>query len=153
MAIGRGHNKGGRPSKKGRSLTLPGNPELPSKASMERIDRLWLKNYPEIVEAIQQTILTNGYKTAPEAVRHLLFVGISATPTDGEFRAAMTSVRSQMTQYLTTRFWAMLAELFASFEKDWREMHGSAFVDREIARLRGEAPKRCTTCGHEGAQP
>lgn len=132
--------KGGR----GRRLTLPGNPEIPKRSSIEVLNRLYLKNDPDIVDALERLIQENGYKTVPEAVRHLLYVAISATPWDGEFRAAMSSVRSQMIQYFTTRYWSMLKELLADFEKDFSQMNPTGYID---AMLQKQAEERANAKG------
>jgi hypothetical protein len=135
-------------------LVLPGteNPELPSRKSMHHIT-LFLKNEPVILDAIERLVHEAGYHTVHEAIRHLLFVGISATPTDGEFRAAMSSVRSQMQRYVTVRFWHLLNEMMSLYEKDWRSIDGHAFVEREIARFQGELPPKCAACGHDEGVP
>lgn len=135
----------------GRRVVPPGltDPEMPSKKAIETVNSLSLKQHPDLVAAIENLIITQGYRTVPDAIRHLLYVAVSATPIDGEFRAAMTSVRGQMLRYVTIAMWGHLKQLENDFVKDWKQADGHAFVEREIARVRGEVPPRCIACGHE----
>lgn len=122
---------------RGRRLTPPGNPEIPKRASLE-IMKVYLKNEPEIIDFMLHLIETCGYKTGPEAVKHLLYAGIAATPADGEWRAAMNSVKSQMTQFAATLIWRKLHEAFDEYMKIWLQMSPKDVVEAEIARLRFE---------------
>lgn len=138
-----------RKGPRGRALSLPGNPELPKRSSIEIMNRLYLRGDPDVVDAIMQLVYEAGYKSGPEAVRHLLYVAIAATPIDGEIRAAMQSVKSQMMQYFGTLFWSKANEMMREFEVDWGKMLTPEYVAREISRLKGELPPMCPTCGAE----
>lgn len=121
---------------------FPGDPEIPDAKSFEHVRSLRLKSDPDLIETLRRLMEERGYKTVPEAVRHLMYVGQSATPLDGEFRAAMASVKSQMIQYFTTRYWALLNQLIASFEEDWKRMDPNVKIEEEYAKIRAEQGSR-----------
>ena len=109
--------------------------KLPRKA-LERIAGVYLKNDTEIVDALERIVEENDYRTAPEAVRHLLYIGASATPLDGEFRAAMRNTKAQMIQYFTIRYWSLLNELVAEFYRDHSNLDAQQFVENEVEKNR-----------------
>lgn len=100
--------------------------------------KVYLKSEPEIVDFLMHLIETNGYKTGSEALKHLLYVGMAATPVDGEWRAAMNSVRSQMIQFVATLIWRKLHEAFDEYMRIWSQMSPMEVVETEIARLKFE---------------
>lgn len=114
------------------------NPEKPKRAQIEVLGRLYLRNDPDIVDAVERICEECGYATPAEGVRHLLRIAVSATPVDGEFRAAINHIKSQMTRFFTTRYWGLLNKLLAEYEEEWRKIDGSAMVAREVARFRLE---------------
>lgn len=107
-----------------------------SRKSIEVTRDLYLKSDPEIVDAIGRLIEEHGYTNVPEAIRHLLYVGIAATPVDGEFKAAIRSVKTQMVQYFTIGYWGMLKELVARYENDFSKMNAQDVIDAEIKKNR-----------------
>lgn len=123
-----------------------GKPDLGegiSRANIEVMRSLTLKNEPDLVDGIMQFADMSGLKTAPEVIRHLLRIAISATPMDGESRAAIINVKLKMTQYLGKLFWGKVAEMMVEFEKHWTPAIVLAAIQDEIARVkaeRGEAP-------------
>lgn len=114
------------------------NPEKVKRAQIEKITNLWLKSEPEIVDAIERVIEECGYHTPAEGVRHVLRIGIAATPIDGEVRAAIASVKGQMLRFLTTGYWRALNQVVEEYVVEWTKMDGVALVTREIARLKFE---------------
>lgn len=113
-----------------------GNPETLSRKSLEVVKGVYLKSDPDLVDALERTIQENGYRTAPEGVRHLMYIGVAASPADGELRAAMRNIKSQMVQYLTIKYWALLKEMTAEFERDFSTMNAQAMIDEEIRKNR-----------------
>lgn len=132
-------NKGLReyPSKRKRADMID-NPELPKRANVEVIRSLYLKNDPAIVDGILDLMGTAGYKTVPETVRHLLAVALAVTPVDGEVRAAIQSVKSEMNKYCGKLFWGKMAELLEQFEREWTHQIVLEKIEQEIERIRAE---------------
>lgn len=128
----------GRKKRKVRMPSSQENPGRPTRAQIEIVPRLYLRSDPDIVDAVERICEECGYATAPEGVRHLLRIAISATPIDGEFRAAINHIKSQMTRFVTTRYWTLLNKLLAEYEVEWRKIDGNAMVNREVARFRFE---------------
>lgn len=111
------------------------NPELPTAGQLE-CPKVYLKSEPDLIEGVQRVMNENGYRSVSEAVRHLMRVAISATPIDGEYRAAMNSVKGQMTQHFTLGYWTLLKQLQVEFERTFGSQNAAAVVEAEIQRLR-----------------
>jgi hypothetical protein len=114
------------------------DPEILDRSRIEVLKNLSLKNEPELVDAIKALADATGYRTAPEVIRHVLRIGMSATPMEGEIRAAINSVKSQMTQYLGKMFWAKVAEMMVEFEAHWTPEVLMTRFEEEIARIKAE---------------
>lgn len=114
------------------------NPEKPKRAQIERIQQLYLKSEPDIVDAVERVIEECGYQTASEGVRHLLRIAVAATPIEGEVRATIGAVRAQMVRFFTTRYWTLLNKLIEEYLTEWIKIDGTALVTREIARFKFE---------------
>lgn len=132
--------KWGRALKKGNPL----DSETIPRSSIEVLKNVTLRGEPDLVDGIMQLIESTGAKTVPEVIRHLLRVSISAVPMDAEVRAAINSVKSQMTQYLGKMFWAKMAEMMTEFHTTWSPKITLEAIEQEMARIkaeRGEAPR------------
>jgi len=116
----------------------PADGETIARRSVEIVTNLNLKKEPDLVDGILALAEQAGYQTVPDAVRHAIRAGLSLTPMDAEARAAINSIKGQMTQYFAKMFWNKMAEMMVDFHKDWTPAIFLAKFEEEMKRIKAE---------------